>query len=687
MQCGNPEILWWLLALIIPILVHLLHFRRYRTVEFSNVSFLTDVEKETKSQQRLKNLLILLLRLIAIASVVIAFADPFIPSDLNSETSASSGIVNIYVDNSYSMQGEGEAGSLLDEAKISAITIVEGHSETERFRIITNDFNGKDSRFLTQEECLDRISSITPAAITRDLNSIVRRASLSNNDATTSSLYLFSDLQKSTHRLSEGFTPDTLLSLYFIPGIANDRPNIWIDSAWFNSPIATVGKQADLNIRINHNSITEVSGLPLMLEIEGERKAVGTYNLKPGLKTDTVLKFSFPEAGIYHAKVSLEDNPIKFDNDYRFGFEVVKDIRVLQICKDKNSKEARSIENVCRSSAPSLSIVTYTNLPSTEELSSYDFIISNGITNPSSGYTSSISTFVKNGGTALIIQDTAFISTRANNLLQSLNFGTEFSWIKTNEPSSFKSLKTENPFYEGIFASSTKSRMDLPKSKYALAGNYSLDVEDLAKNYNGSNAISKTRLGEGTAYLFGLPIEKETGNITNHALFVPLVLRMAESARNASLKAITLGESQGIEFRRVSTQGASYRITDSSGEHSLIPNVRNSGGMIKFGWDNELDSEGNYNVVENKDTIAVFGVNASRLESSQETFDIHEFKKELDKYGWDKAAKVVESRGDNLSELVSKIESGNHLWWYLVLTVIVALAGETILQKRWKTTS
>ena len=73
---GKPDILWGLLALAIPIALHLLQLRRYRRVAFSNVSFLKDVQKETQSRHRLRNLLILLARLLAFAALILAFADP-----------------------------------------------------------------------------------------------------------------------------------------------------------------------------------------------------------------------------------------------------------------------------------------------------------------------------------------------------------------------------------------------------------------------------------------------------------------------------------------------------------------------------------------------------------------------------------------------------------------------------------
>ena len=81
MKFAHPEILWALLALAIPILVHLFNFRKFRRVQFSNVAFLKEVQQETKSKSKLKHLLILASRLLAILFIVFAFAQPFIPLD------------------------------------------------------------------------------------------------------------------------------------------------------------------------------------------------------------------------------------------------------------------------------------------------------------------------------------------------------------------------------------------------------------------------------------------------------------------------------------------------------------------------------------------------------------------------------------------------------------------------------
>ena len=110
MEWGKPDMLYALAALIIPVLIHLLHLRRYKEVKFSNVSFLSEVKKEARASQRLKHLLVLLSRLIAVAALVLAFADPFITFS-NKTGEHSNNIVSIYIDNSPSMEAVGENGN------------------------------------------------------------------------------------------------------------------------------------------------------------------------------------------------------------------------------------------------------------------------------------------------------------------------------------------------------------------------------------------------------------------------------------------------------------------------------------------------------------------------------------------------------------------------------------------------
>ena len=77
----NPYLLWGLLAISIPVIIHLFNFRRFRRVYFTNVRFLEELKQQTRRQSQLRHILVMILRMLAIASLVLAFSQPYIPAD------------------------------------------------------------------------------------------------------------------------------------------------------------------------------------------------------------------------------------------------------------------------------------------------------------------------------------------------------------------------------------------------------------------------------------------------------------------------------------------------------------------------------------------------------------------------------------------------------------------------------
>ena len=114
MQFKHPELLYALFLLLIPILIHLFQLRRFQKVAFTNVAFLKKVTIQTRKSSQLKKWLTLLMRLLALACVIFAFAQPFTASKtaLNSEKETV-----LYIDNSFSMQAKGPNGPLLQRAQ------------------------------------------------------------------------------------------------------------------------------------------------------------------------------------------------------------------------------------------------------------------------------------------------------------------------------------------------------------------------------------------------------------------------------------------------------------------------------------------------------------------------------------------------------------------------------------------
>ena len=114
MKWVYPEFLLAFGLLTIPILIHLFHFRKYKTVFFSSLTFVKNIEQEQKKPKKIKHLLILCCRLLVLSFLILAFARPYFPGKTEDKRTS---IIGVYLDNSYSMSRLGEKGELLSQAK------------------------------------------------------------------------------------------------------------------------------------------------------------------------------------------------------------------------------------------------------------------------------------------------------------------------------------------------------------------------------------------------------------------------------------------------------------------------------------------------------------------------------------------------------------------------------------------
>ena len=112
MRYQNPQILYFLFAVAIPILIHLFNFRKHKTIYFSSIRFLKEIKEENNKKYNLKKFLILLIRILAIAFLVFAFSKPYIQIKNQQKTEN----IFIYIDNSLSMDNDFGEGSLIEIA-------------------------------------------------------------------------------------------------------------------------------------------------------------------------------------------------------------------------------------------------------------------------------------------------------------------------------------------------------------------------------------------------------------------------------------------------------------------------------------------------------------------------------------------------------------------------------------------
>lgn len=100
----NQPILWLLFAAVIPIVIHLLNRRRHRTVKWAAMAFILKATRESRGKKKLKHLLILTARTLALAALVIAIAQPLVGGFLGGGSKLDT--VVLVLDRSLSMETE-----------------------------------------------------------------------------------------------------------------------------------------------------------------------------------------------------------------------------------------------------------------------------------------------------------------------------------------------------------------------------------------------------------------------------------------------------------------------------------------------------------------------------------------------------------------------------------------------------
>lgn len=235
-------------------------------------------QRRNFSRNKLKNLLILAMRLAAVACLVFAFAQPFLPTGENIKTGDKA--VSIYIDNSFSMAAEKENIPLLDLAKERAVKIVNAYGEDSRFQILTADFEGRHQRLVSKDEALALVDEIQITPSVQKLSKVInRQKQVLKGDHHI--LFIISDFQKSTTDI--GIWKDSLTELNLLPIQHSIAKNVSIDSAWFSAPVPIIGEANRLVVKYTNHADEAVEDMNASIFKDGQEKPTGLLSIPPDL--------------------------------------------------------------------------------------------------------------------------------------------------------------------------------------------------------------------------------------------------------------------------------------------------------------------------------------------------------------------------------------------------------------------
>ena len=673
MQFIFPTFLFALAALAIPIIIHLFYFRRFKTVYFTNVRFLREVKEESSARRKLRNLLVLLARCLAVAFLVFAFAQPFIPRNTEGVKKGEQA-ASIYIDNSFSMNALSKDLTLLEKGKQKAREIVQAYANDDKFQILTNDFEGRHQRLVSKEEALNFIDEIKMTPSVQELSKVLTRQTqaLNAGKSPNKTAFILSDFQKNITDINR--FKDTTIEVNLLPLTAVQEKNIAIDSAWFEAPVQIMGQTNPLVVRVTNYTNENVENVKLSVKIDGQDKPVGLLNVKAKSSVEDTVAITVLRNGWHEAELSITDYPVQFDDHYFFTFNVPATINVLSINDGASSRfidmalsSVRNFKIVNQSSGA----VQYSQIPS------YQMVVLNGLGQISSGLAAELGQYLKNGGNVLVFPAPSVDLSSYSNFFNTIEANNLNGF--ENAPREVSTLNLEEFIFKDIFTNKT-ANLKLPNT----TGNYRLtnrNGENIMTYRDGSSFVTKNKIGQGNFYLCAAPLDDKYSTLARSGeVFVPMLYKMAISSGKESKIGYTIGRDDQLEADTKGMAGEkSYKMKGAKEE--FIPEQRIIAGKAILGVKDGIKEAGFYSLFTRPDSaLYKFGFNFDRRESVLDYFDT----KALKDFETAKIKVFDETAEANFTAVVGEQNQGVSLWRWCVILALLFLAAETLILRFWK---
>lgn len=669
-----PSFLWALTALAIPIAIHLFQLRRFKRLDFPNVRFLQAVSQQTRARKKVQHWLVLLARCLALACLVLAFAQPYVPATGSTDPTGKQA-VSINIDDSWSMDATNGNGRLLDQARKAAQDAVLAYDATTEFQVVTTRATGRQQLLIGRDEALDAVGQVQAGPFSRPLSKVLarQREALARSEAPRKRALVFADLQRTTTD-PENWTDDPMVRTVLVPLPGSDQANLSVDSAWFDTPVRRTGQSEALHVRIRNYGERALVDVPLRLAVNGKQRALASFAVEADTHVDTVLRFTSDQAGPQWGTISISDQPVTFDDELHLAWTVAPAINVLLIGgADAKSDEAITSVFSADSAFRLTSAALHDVRP--EQVKTADLILVNALTEAPSGVSQVVADRVRQGA-SLALFPNAEDGSLLNNLLAPMMAGT----FGPRDTASLKvdAIDLRQPFYRDVF-SDIPANVDLPvvRTRFRLSTPAGSDA--LLRLQDGKAFLVKVASGRGSVYLGAAPLSESGGTFTRHALFVTSLLRMAELSRPMGALYHTMGRDAEATLDVVPQGDAVPHLIGPDGV-DRVPALRRSGGSPALLLDNEDLPTGSHTVVLGTDTVQRIAVNASRTESDLGAWPIDELKSVLQQRGLT-TFEVLDAEGAGLSVSLTALDHGTKYWtWFVVLALLFLILEVALLR-------
>ncbi len=324
-----PGLLWLTGLAAIPVVIHLLSRLRLQRAPFPSLALLATVRRERFSWLRLKEILLLVFRTLALAALLFALARPYIRHRMRGLDRANDLV--IVLDDSYSMaysdrwqKAQSAARELLKELGVGRRAMI----------LLASEWNAP-AEFVSARRLLNRIDSLTPSFSAVTLESVISRADREAHP-TQADVVVITDLQERAvsnlgwPRRDMSQLPDKSARLPNQPRLAfvnvaeSEFDNAGITRLYPVDRYPAAGRPVRLKVDvINHGRTAVTRTLVLTVGTQQEEKVI---ELKPQQLTTVEFETALPDSGMPTAQVELRTDSLTADN-----------IRWLAVARPSNS--------------------------------------------------------------------------------------------------------------------------------------------------------------------------------------------------------------------------------------------------------------------------------------------------------------------------------------------------------------
>lgn len=671
MQFVNPIFLWALGALLIPIIIHLFHFRKFKKVYFTNVHLLKEIKEETSTRSRLRNILVLLTRLAALALLVLAFAQPVI-RDQDIDTNKDQ-VVTVVIDNSFSMNALKAEVPLLRRAKDQAKGIIESYSETDQFLILTPELRTKHLRLIDKKTAIGFIDEIQATADIKTLEDISKVAQRVMSDSEgQQNIYILSDFQENVSLFSSPVDSSTQVSL--LPLRAVQENNVAIVDASFESPVPLLDVTNKLVVTMENYGTTDQS-VQLNMIYEGQNRPQGVIEIAAESRTVDTISLLIDRSGWHEVELAVDDYPIGFDNNLDLSFYLKPQVQILNIYNGRNNSyldKAFSGTDYYALTQDQTSQIRY------DRFSAQDLIILDDLPSLSSGLRSELVKYVSQGGNLLIFPAESAQIEEYNALLSAL--GADRINELISEDKSVSRINLDEFVFSDVFLNKRKNlRLPEVKKHYSKINSQQAVKESILTFRDGSDYLTKYQKDLGQVYLSSAPLDEQlNGLVTNAEIFIPLLYKVAISSTSGQNLYYTIDEDEIIDIKNLTNLSQSnYTV---KGPSEFIPSVIVNQGRSVIDVRDQIKERGIYDLILEDQTVHKMAFNYDRIESDVSYGDMNAISAKISP-----TAEIInQTASADISQIIDSKNSGIQLWRWCLILALVFLLIETVLLRIWK---